>query len=450
MNDFEFGNYIYQMRKKSGLTQNELAKELGISNKAISKWENGKSKPTTDMLRKLSVLWNVPVENLLMLKEKEKDMEITKIVITGGPCAGKSTALSWIQNAFTQKGYQVLIVPETATELILGGVAPWTCGTNLDFQKCQMELQLEKEKLFEQAATSMDSKKILIVCDRGALDNKAYMTPTEFSAVLNSLGKNEIELRDGYNAVFHLVSAAKGAESFYTTANNNARTEDLKQAAALDDKIIESWTGHPHFRIIDNQVDFEQKMKNLITEITSYLGEPLPYEIERKFVIEYPDINWLENIPNCKKVEIIQTYLKSLNKDEEIRIRQRGLEGNYIYTKTTKRKVNNMKRVEIEKRLSKDEYLKLMMDADTTKRQIRKTRYCLMYKNQYIEIDTYPFWKDIAIAEVELNDENQKIELPKKLNVLKEVTNDEKYKNAQLADSSKNIDKYPEELKMTL
>ena len=191
-------------------------------------------------------------------------------------------------------------------------------------------------------------------------------------------------------------------------------------------------------------------MKNLIAEITSYLGEPVPYEIERKFVIEYPDINWLESIPNCKKVEIIQTYLKSPNKDEEIRIRQRGLDGNFIYTKTTKRKVNDLKRIEIEKRLSKDEYLKLLMDADTTKRQIRKTRYCLMYKNQYIEIDTYPFWKDIAIAEVELNDENQKIELPKKLNVIKEVTNEEKYKNYQLADLSKNIDKYPEELKLAL
>ena len=76
---------------------------------------------------------------------------------------------------------------------------------------------------------------------------------------------------------------------------------------------------------------------------------------------------------------------------------------------------------------------------------VNRNRY---YENQYIEIDTYPFWKDIAIAEVELNDENQKIELPKKLNVIKEVTNDERYKNAQLADSSKNINKYPEELKM--
>ena len=158
MNDFKFGNYIFEMRKKCGMTQKELAKELGISNKAISKWENGKSKPTTDILRKLSILWNVPIENLIVLNDKEKNMEITKIVITGGPCAGKSTALSWIQHAFEQKGYTVLFVPETATELITGGVAPWTCGTNLDFQKCQMELQLEKEKLFEQAATTMQKR----------------------------------------------------------------------------------------------------------------------------------------------------------------------------------------------------------------------------------------------------------------------------------------------------
>ena len=108
-------------------------------------------------------------------------MNIHKIVITGGPCAGKTTAMSWIQNALTKRGYRVLFVPETATELITGGVAPWTCGTNLDYQKCQMRLQLEKEALFEQAAATMDVSKILIVCDRGALDNKAYMTDEEFA-----------------------------------------------------------------------------------------------------------------------------------------------------------------------------------------------------------------------------------------------------------------------------
>ena len=47
-------------------------------------------------------------------------MNISKIVITGGPCAGKTTGMSWIQNTFAQRGYTVLFVPETATELITG------------------------------------------------------------------------------------------------------------------------------------------------------------------------------------------------------------------------------------------------------------------------------------------------------------------------------------------
>ena len=359
-------------------------------------------------------------------------MEITKIVITGGPCAGKSTAMSWIQNAFSQMGYVVLFVPETATELITGGVAPWTCGTNKDFQKCNLYLQLEKEKIFEQAAKTMNGSKALIVCDRGALDNKAYMSGAEFEQTLEYIGTNEIELRDNYDAVFHLVTAAKGAEEFYTTANNTARTETVQEAAALDDKLISAWTGHPHLRVIDNSTDFENKLKKLISEISSFLGEPEPFEIERKFLIEYPDIKWLESEPNCQKIQIIQTYLRSDNGDE-VRVRQRGINGHYIYFQTTKRKVSDIKRVEIERRLSQNEYLRLLMNADTERRQIRKDRYCLTYENQYFEIDVYPFWADKAIAEIELSDENADIKFPEKIKVIKEVTDDEAYKNASLA-----------------
>lgn len=359
-------------------------------------------------------------------------MEISKIVITGGPCAGKSTAMSWVQNAFTQMGYAVLFVPETATELITGGVAPWTCGTNVEYQKCQMKLQIEKENIFEQAARTMDADKVLIVCDRGLLDNKAYMTDIEFAETVQFIGSNEVELRDGYNAVFHLVTAAKGAEEFYTTANNSARTETVEEAAALDDKLISAWTGHPHLRVIDNTSSFEDKMKRLIAEIASFLGEPEPYEIERKYLIEYPDIKWLESDPACQRVEIIQTYLNSAA-GEEVRVRQRGIDGNYIYFQTIKKKISDLKRVEIERRLSQADYLKLLMEADTTKRQIRKTRYCLTYENQYFEIDIYPFWDDKAIAEIELSDENTDIVFPEQIKVIKEVTDDEAYKNASLA-----------------
>lgn len=432
MNDYKFGNYIFELRSRAGLSQSELASQIGVTNKAVSKWEVGKAKPSVEVIRKLAVLFHVSVDELLKKREEENKVNITKIVITGGPCAGKTTAMSWIQNAFTQKGYTVLFVPETATELITGGVAPWTCGTNGEYQKCQLRLQLDKEKVFEQAAKTMDVSKVLIVCDRGALDNKAYMDNLEFAQVLNYLETNEIELRDNYDAIFHLVTAAKGAEEFYTTANNSARTETVDEAATLDNKLISAWTGHPHLRVIDNASNFEDKMKRLITEISSFLGEPEPLEIERKFLIEYPDVRWLESIPNCQRIEIIQTYLNS-DKDEEVRVRQRGFDGHYIYFQTTKRKVSDVKRVEIERRLSESEYIRLLMKADTTRRQIRKDRYCLTYENQYFEIDIYPFWNDKAIAEIELSNENAEIKFPKQIRVIKEVTGDDFYKNASLA-----------------
>ena len=232
--------------------------------------------------------------------------------------------------------------------------------------------------------------------------------------------------------MFHLVTAAKGALDAYTTANNAARRETPEQAAALDDKLIAAWTGHPHLRVIDNSTNFEDKLKRLLHEILTAIGEPEPLEIERKYLIRYPDLRWLESQPNCRKVDIIQTYLCSAP-NEEVRVRQRGENGHYIYYQTTKRTLSDLKRVEDERRLTESEYLRLLMNADTTRRQIRKTRYCLVHDNQYFEIDIYPFWNDQAIAEIELSDEKQAVSFPKELHILKEVTGDPAYKNAALA-----------------
>lgn len=201
-------------------------------------------------------------------------MSITKIVITGGPCAGKTTAMKRVQEVFTQKGYRVLFIPETATELKTGGISAETCGSVTEFQKCLMHLQLYKEKVFDEAARLMDGRKVLIVCDRGVMDGKVYMEEQEFVRALEEIGANENEMRDRYDAVFHLVSAAKGARGHYTTDNNAIRTETPEEAAVLDDKLIDAWNGHPYFRQIEATTVFEDKMKRLINEITVFLERP--------------------------------------------------------------------------------------------------------------------------------------------------------------------------------
>ncbi len=357
---------------------------------------------------------------------------IRKIVVTGGPCAGKTTGLSWIQNTFSQRGWKVLFVPETATELITGGVAPWTCGTNLDYQVGQMRLQVIKEEIFRAAAETMPDERILIVCDRGALDNKAYMNDEEFATVLNRLQLDEVELRDSYDAVFHLETAAKGAVEAYTFANNAARYETPEEACALDDRLIAAWTGHPHLHVIGNSTNFEAKLQRLLSEISSALGEPETYEIERKFLIRYPDVAWLERQPNCQRVEIIQTYLYSED-GQDRRVRQRGENGTFIYYETVKRVLPDGQVIEMSRRITDREYLSLLLNADTNRRQLRKTRYCMTYGKQSLKIDLYPFWRKQAMVQLHMRDAQEPVDFPPQLQLIREVTGVKEYKNSSLA-----------------
>ncbi len=427
------GEKIYELRKSRNLTQEDLALLMKLSSKSVSKWENSVTLPTIDNLKRLAVIFDISMDELLEYTKEEKKQIIKKIVLTGGPCAGKTTAFNWIQNNFPKQGYKVLFVSESATELITSGIVPWETASNLDFQQTIIKMQMEKEKIFEEIARKLPFEKILIVCDRGVMDNKAYMSKRDFNYLLKSLGVTETSLKDSYDAVFHLVTAAKGAKEFYNL-DNPARTETIEDAIKLDNALINAWTGHPHLRVIDNSSDFEEKMKRLMREISGVLGEPNPYEIERKFLIEKPDIEFLESLPNCEKVQIYQTYLKSKD-NEEVRIRQRGSNGSFTYSKTRKINISGIKRIEIETRLTQEEYLSELLNADPSKGQIIKDRYCLCYETQYFEIDIYPFWEKEAICEIELMSEDEKIKFPDFLNVIDEVTDNLDYRNSSIASS---------------
>lgn len=432
--DYDFGTFIHESRKEINMSQSKLASLMGVTNKAVSKWETGVSKPGVDKLVELSKILSINLEELIDLHRGKRKKQVTKIVITGGPCAGKSTAIDIVQETFAKMGYSILLISEVATELILSGLSRNTCENWYDFQFAILRLQLFKEKLYEENAQNlMKDNKVLIICDRGVLDGKAYIEDYQFARMLKTLGLNEIDIRDSYDGVFHLLTTAKGAEEYYSTLNNKARFESIEEARVSDDKTISAWSGHSHLRIIDNSTDFQGKMDRLISEIMSFVGEEKPKEIERKYLIEFPDIKFLNNFKSCKRAEIVQTYLKSNNKNESVRIRQRGFKGTYSYTKTIKKDVSSTTREEIESKISQAEYISLLTQADNKRRQIIKTRYSLVYKNQYFEIDIYPDWHDRAIMEIELREENQKVVIPPFVKVIKEVTGDKSYRNENIS-----------------
>ena len=57
MDDYKFGNYIFELRSRAVLSQSELAAEVGVTNRAVYKWEAGKAKPGVETIPKLMALF---------------------------------------------------------------------------------------------------------------------------------------------------------------------------------------------------------------------------------------------------------------------------------------------------------------------------------------------------------------------------------------------------------
>ena len=128
---------------------------------------------------------------------------ITRIVLTGGPAAGKTTLISRILKEFKQDdGWKVITIPETATDLISGfGIRPFgNCVSMLDFQYFVIDDQLHKERLALKAAQMVPEENVLVIYDRALLDDKAYITDEEFREVLASFGTTEAEILTHYDA----------------------------------------------------------------------------------------------------------------------------------------------------------------------------------------------------------------------------------------------------------
>jgi len=264
------------------------------------------------------------------------------------------------------------------------------------------------------------------------MDGKAYMPEGCFEDMLRDERLFLEQVRDSYTGVIHLVSAAEGAEEFYTTANNTARRESAEEARALDRKTLNAWIGHPHLRVIDNSTDFEGKMRRLIAATARMLGIPVPIEIEHKFLLgSMPDLSSIEGIQSSR---IEQIYLES-PLTQQTRIRKRvASDQSVMYYRTVKAMTaTSNTRLEREDAIRWTEYLTLAKQQEAATKIIKKTRYCFVYKSQYFELDVFQNPSGLILLERELTEENEHIDLPEFLDVVRDVTDEPEFSNYHLS-----------------
>ena len=140
-----------------------------------------------------------------------------------------------IKDMFEKRGFAVYILPELATLTINAGCDPGSMPRHelVQWQASLIRLQIEMEDEFHEVAAKQ-GKKALIVTDRGTMDSKAYLTEDEWQQICEENRWDVPTIRDQrYHAVIHLTTAADGAISFYTTANNEARRESAQEASDL-------------------------------------------------------------------------------------------------------------------------------------------------------------------------------------------------------------------------
>lgn len=207
-------------------------------------------------------------------------MLVKKICLTGGPSAGKTTALEEIKKHLEEKGYKIYITEEAATNLIENGIKPFGQDAidMFDFEDLVLCKQLSNEYIYGRKSL-LTNEKCVILCDRGIYDVKAYITDNEFDILANKYNLKEDEIINNYDLVIHLVTPAKDLKGEYTLENNDARTESIEEAIEKDDGCIHGWSKHPNVHMVHCYPLLQDKI-NKILDI-----------VDKELNIKYEDID---------------------------------------------------------------------------------------------------------------------------------------------------------------
>lgn len=195
------------------------------------------------------------------------------LVLTGGPCAGKTTAIEVVREQFAG---QVLMVPEVATMLLSGFPVPgrdipWSQEWQDTFQAAVLPVQMQIEEAYVMKARAEGVR--LLICDRGVLCGSAYENtgPEEFC---KKYGLEYDLMLARYRAVIHMESTATGAPDSYGKHKNPDRFETLERAAELEHATRKAWKDHRRHIMVPCEGGIQKKLDEIIKIVTGFLGDP--------------------------------------------------------------------------------------------------------------------------------------------------------------------------------
>ncbi|WKY15837.1 hypothetical protein Q1695_000932 [Nippostrongylus brasiliensis] len=371
--------------------------------------------------------------------------QVYKLVLTGGPCGGKTTGQDRLATFFENIGWKVFTVPEAATTLLAGRVkfAELNREQTYAFQKDLLMTMLQMENTYIHQAKVTNDRNVLIICDRGGMDPSAYIDRASWAQILQETGIEEFDLlHKRYDQVVHLVTAADGAEEYYTLENNTTRYEGIEAAKMLDDRIRKAWLGHPYLDIVDNTEckNFEDKVRKMIQVVCGRTGTDSQVSLsvnsrKRKWLVRRIEEN---RFVKYEEFNIKHEFLLTDNPRSQIRIRSREQSNRSTYTMTRRDFHVGKDFVETRTQMTFREYTRHQTMRDKSRAVLHKQRRCFLVGNQYFNLDIYTELPPSANA-LQLGERlifletyttkpvGEPIQLPDFLSIEKEITGQPEY-----------------------
>lgn len=186
-----------------------------------------------------------------------------RIVLTGGPGGGKTTAADLFRREI---GDDVVIVPEAATLLFSGGFP--RVNEPLARRAAQSAIYHVQRNLEDVQWARFPDR--ILLCDRGTIDSAAYWPedPGEFFRTVGTTHEAEIAR---YDAVLFFESAAVGGESI--EGGNPVRIESNEEAVALDRRLHALWSKHPRFVVVPHQTSFFKKITLGLAQLQTLVSQ---------------------------------------------------------------------------------------------------------------------------------------------------------------------------------
>ena len=277
-----------------------------------------------------------------------------------------------------------------------------------------------------------DDQRVVIICDRGLQDGRAYVSHAEFNRIVAAAGVSKEELRNRYAGVVLLETMEKQPIS---EVINPARLEEEDKLLDLASATKIAWSDVPSITIHAHD-DMDIKLREAENTVRSILEmEALPNPPRpRRILVRRPKLEDFLDRSSASLDQATVTFTQAMNSSRQMLIKRKtNMEMQLASVRINESQKGKNNKHELEMPINGQAFSSYLEFADELLPSVTKQTARFLHAGQSLSLSFYDFLPYVAILEGEPKASAEKLELPPYLTEIRDVTDSDKFTDLTFA-----------------